>query len=136
MLFPSAIGRAGEYLAASAIELQGWGVSPASLQHIDLLAVRENYVLKIQVKATMRRGGDNRYHFNIVSPRQARITPHNVDIVALAMLDTKQVYFIAACGLRQTFAVNNSMLALKDMETVSWKAAVLQSGILKDEEAP
>lgn len=126
MLTSTAIGRAGEYLAASAIELQGWGVSPASLQYIDLLAVRESCVLKVQVKATLSRDRENRYHFNIASRRQGRIAPQNVDVVAFVMLDTRRVYFRSATGLRATFVVNNTMLALEDIEQESWNAALGQ----------
>lgn len=126
MLTSTAIGRAGEYLAASAIELLGWGVSVANLQHIDFLAVNEDRVLKIQVKATLRRNEEGRYHFTLSARKRSIIKPQNVDIVALAMLDTKRVYFMPACGLGQTFAVNNTVLALKDMERESWDAALEQ----------
>jgi hypothetical protein len=131
MLTSTAIGRAGEYLAASAIELLGWGVSVANLQHIDFLAVNEDRVLKIQVKATMRRNADGRYHFTLSACKRHMIKPQNVDIVALVMLDTKRVYFMSATGLGQTFAVNNTILAMENMEQESWDAALKQCGDAK-----
>jgi hypothetical protein len=131
MLTSTAIGRAGEYLAASAIELLGWGVSVANLQHIDFLAVKQDRVLKIQVKATLHLNERDRYHFTLSARKKSMIKPQNVDIVALAMLDTKRVYFMSAGGLGRSFAVNKTILAMKNMEQESWDAALRQCSATK-----
>lgn len=132
-LWSGAIGRAGEHLAASVIELHGWGVFIASLQHIDLLAVKGKDVLRVQVKATQGRDSGNQYHFSLNRQTSPIITFENVDIVACVMLDIRQVYFMPAYGLTRSFAVNKKMLALEDMERKSWDAALERCGVAQHE---
>jgi hypothetical protein len=131
-LWTSAVGRAGEHFAAAVIELQGWGVFIANLKHIDLLAVKDDKVLRIQVKATQGRDTNNKYHFSLGRGTGKTVCAKSVDIVACVMLDTRRVYFMPAYGLSSSFAVNNKLSALEDMEQRSWEATLKKCAVSPD----
>lgn len=121
----SAIGRAGEFLTAASLESMGWRVSLSSVEHIDLLAISTTRILRVQVKSTAQRNSRNHYAFTLRSTTaRANIQAAEVDIVALAMLDTRQVFYLPAAGLPKCIVLNKTQLNTVDLERTSWASAI------------
>jgi len=116
----------------------GWSVALAPIDHIDLVAMKDGHTLRIQVKSTSKRI-KNHYHFSIKAGRggeaRRRVSRIHVDIVACAMIDIRRVYFMTSNRLPQSFVLSNKMLALDDMESVSWETALRVCGVECHEEA-
>lgn len=108
-------------------------MASASLDDIDLVALRGTTLVRVQVKSTAARSPIG-YRFSLKIGRGKRISRDSVDIIACAMLDLRKVYFMTSSRLPLTYVVKDEKLMVENVEAVSWHAALRECGMLKDEE--
>lgn len=99
----SSVGRIGEYIASAAIEGQGWRVTLAPTDAIDLIAMRDGKIMRVQVKAsntcthnTVRRP---RMQFSMLR-RTGDVVASDIDIYALVDLQQRRARFARHVGRR------------------------------------
>lgn len=120
-------GRMGELLAAAAIEQRGWLAVSATVDHIDIVALKDSEVLRVQVKSgTLRRGDSRRPHYLIQPFTKAAnsLSPAHVDVLAVVALDLRKVIFFSPCNLAKSFRVSPNKFNIVDIERTSWESAV------------
>ena len=83
------IGRVGEYLAAACIEKNGWRVVVATTEGVDLIAMKDKRIKRIQVKASKSPQKDGRWYQFMTSRgiRRRKLTKDDCDIVCLVAVD-------------------------------------------------
>lgn len=95
-------GRIGEYIAAAAIEGQGWQTSLAPMEDIDLLAFSGNRFLRVQVKAASplnsRKGANDKSYAFFLNPK-SEDRASRIDLYAFVALDQRRVTFAPAKNL-------------------------------------
>jgi hypothetical protein len=124
-------GLAGEYLTAAVIlEQEGWQVSMAQQDGIDLVAFKDGKFVTVQVKtATLRTPTDRctpSYHFNLASGRHQKIVKRGVyDILACCAATDRRVWFQAQCCVNQlTMRKSSAFFSKPDLEADTWQRAV------------
>lgn len=120
-------GRMGELLAAAAIEQRGWLAVSATVDHIDIVALRDGDVLRVQVKASTLRVGNHRSPHYMVQPftkASNSLSPEHVDILAVVALDIRKVIFYDPLKVSRCFRVSPNKFNIVDIEKSSWESAV------------
>jgi hypothetical protein len=122
-LSASALGRIGEYLAASVIEQQGWNCIFCPAEGFDLVATYQNRFMRVQVKATQgpdRARGSYRFACSTGSKTKRLLLPTSADIMALVAIDIRRVYFMPVKHLT-TISVRKKPADFTDyVETRTW----------------
>lgn len=108
-------------------------MASASLDNIDLIAIKGTTLVRVQVKSTACKTPKG-YKFSLKSGRYGRVSREFVDVVACAMIDIRKVYFMTSSRLPRTYVVNDNKLMVDNVEATSWQAALRECGVLKDEE--
>jgi len=98
----SASGRVGEYIASAAIESLGWRVTLAPTDAIDLIAMRDGRILRVQVKAsnTLPRAKERDCLKYSTIRKAGGTVPKCVDIFAFVDLQQRRARFARPCGRR------------------------------------
>lgn len=108
-------------------------MATASLDNIDLIAVKGSKLVRVQVKSTERRSPVG-YRFSLKTGRNIPISRDLVDVIACVMIDIRRVYFMTASRLPRTYVVKDNKLIADDVEATSWQAALRECGVVEDEE--
>ena len=124
-------GLIGEYLTAAAIlEQEGWQVSMAQQDKVDLVAWRDGEFMTVQVKAaTLRPQKHQRrpgYHFQLgTGSAMKKIERGAYDILACCAATDRRVWFQAQCCVNQlSMRKPRAFFDCSDIETDSWQRAV------------
>ena len=88
------IGRAGEYLVCSSLELLGFQSALVNAQGFDVLMLEDSEAYRVEVKSAKSKVG-NRYKFatSTGSGSKKMMSPDDCDIVALVALDERMIVF-------------------------------------------
>ena len=131
-------GRIGEFIAAAAIEQRGWLSVAATVDHIDIVALKDGEVLRIQVKAsTLRTGGGRRPQY-IIQPFNRHpdsLNPARVDILAIVALDVRKVIFCDPASVAKCYRISPNKFNIVDIERTSWESAVSEV-MLRKQQSP
>lgn len=124
-------GLIGEYLTAAVIlEQDGWQVSMAQQDAVDLVAWKDGHFVTIQVKtATLRTQKGSRnpgYHFQLGSGSAMKLVKRGAyDILALCAATDRKVWFQAQCCINQlSMRKSPAFFSRPDLEADSWSRAV------------
>jgi hypothetical protein len=99
----ASVGRIGEHIASAAIESLGWRVTLAPTDAIDLIAMRDGRIMRVQVKASNLCAGAGRtprLQFLLLPPSHAEL-PKCIDIFAYVDLQQRRARFARPCGRRK-----------------------------------
>jgi len=131
-------GRIGEFIASAAIEQRGWLSVAATVDHIDIVALKDGEVLRIQVKAsTLRTGGGRRPQY-IIQPFNRHpdsLNPARVDILAIVALDVRKVIFCDPASVAKCYRISPNKFNIVDIERTSWESAVSEV-MLRKQQSP
>ena len=123
------VGRAGDYLVASALEQIGVQVAVVHADNFDLCAWTTGDVYRIECKASMRKSKQrpNAYHFQTRSGGLKRaLTTGSCDIVAFVALDIRMGHFRHISIVRATSTLVSLQQFTAENEIDSWLAATRQ----------
>tara|TARA_R110002020_G_C15970209_1_gene747447 strand:- start:18 stop:407 length:390 start_codon:yes stop_codon:yes gene_type:complete len=83
------VGRAGEFLAAAYMEQNGWRTVMATTEGVDLIAMKDGRIKRVQVKATKSPQKSGRWYQFTVSRGKIRrkLTKEDCDIVCAVAVD-------------------------------------------------
>ena len=128
---PSAkhIGTAGEHLTCSVLFLFGWSPAIIDAEGVDVLAVRNQEILRIQVKSTKKSLDGYSYQWQVSKSIPKRsLSVDDCDIVACVALDIRKLVFFHINDLNEqiTRRVLISKMKSDDIETQSWEEALAQ----------
>ncbi len=88
------VGRVGEFIAAARIEMAGWRAVLAAADGVDLVAMRGDRVVRVQVKATSLLIDATRYRFSTNRGGDRRVLSlDDCDVVALVCTDIGRCIF-------------------------------------------
>ena len=88
------VGRVGEFIAAARIEMAGWRAVLAAADGVDLVAMRGDRVVRVQVKATSLLVDATRYRFSTNRGIDRRVLSlDDCDVVALVCTDIGRCIF-------------------------------------------
>jgi hypothetical protein len=113
------VGRAGEFIAATRIELGGWRAVPATADAVDIVAMSDDgRVLRVQVKSTRKPYTKNGYYyFGTCRGRHRRgLTKSDCDIVAMVALD------LGRCVFRRVEELNRAVTTRLSPDAMSIEA--------------
>ena len=131
-------GRIGEFIAAAAIEQRGWLSVAATVDHIDIVALKDGQVLRVQVKASSLRTGGGRRPQYIIQPYNRSsdsLNPAQVDILAIVALDTRKVIFCDPSTVAKCYRISPNKFNIVDIEKSSWESAVTEV-MLRKQQSP
>jgi hypothetical protein len=123
-------GLIGEYLAAAVILEQGWQVSMAQQDNVDMVAWKDGIFMRVQVKtSTLRSQEKDRspgYHFQTGSGGgKKQIKRGSYDIFALCAATDRRVWFQAQCCVNQmSLRRSRGFFANPNLESDSFQRAV------------
>ena len=96
-------GRAGEFLAAARIEMNGWRAVLATADAVDLIAMRGGRIVRVQVKSTRQPARPGIYRFSTHRGGDRRaLQKTDCDVVALVALDAGRVIFRPVADVQAT----------------------------------
>ncbi len=88
------VGRVGEFMAAARIEMAGWRAVPAAADGVDLVAMRGDRVVRVQVKSTSRLIDATYYQFSTNRGHDRRVLSlDDCDVVAMVCTDIGRCIF-------------------------------------------
>lgn len=99
------VGRAGEFIAAARLEKNGWRAVIADAEGVDLLAMRDNKVVRMQVKssASLQR---NKYYFHTRRGANRRpLTKSDCDVVCFVAVDLGFCFFSKVEKIKSTTTI-------------------------------
>ena len=125
-------GLIGEYIAAAAILAQGWRVSMAQQDRVDLVAWRNNEIfIRVQAKAANLLGNQDgrspRHHFNLGHGCKTKHLPtkDDYDVLCLVSPNARRCLFLPVTSVRQySLRLPASRFESPDVEAESWDKAV------------
>ena len=124
-------GLIGEYLTAAAIlEMDGWQVSMAQQDLVDLVAWKDGQFLTVQVRTATLRQQKKRskpgYHFQLGFGSAMKVTKRgSYDILACCAATHRKVWFQAQCCVNQlSMRKTGAFFEQPDIEGESWDRAV------------
>ena len=124
-------GLIGEYITAAVIlEQEGWQVSMAQQDGVDLVAWKDGQFITVQVKtATLRTQKSSRnpsYHFQLGSGSAMKLVKRGTyDILACCAATDRRVWFQAQCCVNQlSMRKSPAFFSKPDLEADSWDRAV------------
>jgi len=124
-------GLIGEYIAAAAILAQGWRVSMAQQDRVDMVAWNGQEFLRIQAKAASLLGNQDgrspRHHFNLGHGCKTKhlSTKDDYDVLCLVSPNSRRCLFMPVTSVRQySLRLPASRFESPDVEAESWDKAV------------
>ena len=121
------IGTAGEHLTCSVLFTFGWSPSIIDAEGMDIIAVRNQDILRLQVKSTMKKNDVWSYQWQTSKsfPKQP-LTIDDCDIVACVALDMRKIIFfpIEIISKQVTRRTAASKMLSPTIEEDSWKTAL------------
>jgi hypothetical protein len=123
-------GLIGEYIAAAAILAQGWRVSMAQQDRVDMVAWNGQEFLRIQAKAATLLGNQDgrspRHHFNLGHGCKTKHLPtkDDYDVLCLVSPDARRCLFLPVTSVRQYSMRLPASRFTEAAETDSWDKAV------------
>ena len=124
-------GLIGEYIAAAAILAQGWRVSMAQQDRVDMVAWNGQEFLRIQAKAASLLGNQDgrspRHHFNLGHGCKTKHLPtkDDYDVLCLVSPNSRRCLFMPVTSVRQySLRLPASRFESPDVEAESWDKAV------------
>ena len=123
-------GLIGEYIAAAAILGQGWRVSMAQQDRVDMVAWNGQEFLRVQAKAATLLGNQDgrspRHHFNLGHGCKTKHLPtkDDYDVLCLVSPDARRCLFLPVTSVRQYSMRLPASRFTKAAETDSWDKAV------------
>jgi len=124
------IGRVGEYLAAAIITELGWHATFVANAPYDLIATRQDRLLRVQVKTTegaKLHKGSLSYQWSLGAGYAKRgVDPKEYEILCCVGLDARRAFFMSAIQLegKKTLRRSATRIATCDVEAKSWCAVV------------
>ena len=100
-------GLIGEYIAAAAILAQGWRVSMAQQDRVDMVAWNGQEFLRVQAKAASLLGNQDgqspRHHFNLGHGCKTKHLPtkDDYDVLCLVSPNSRRCLFMPVTSVRQ-----------------------------------
>ena len=123
-------GLIGEYIAAAAILAQGWRVSMAQQDRVDMVAWNGQEFLRVQAKAATLLGNQDgrspRHHFNLGHGCKTKHLPtkDDYDVLCLVSPDARRCLFLPVTSVRQYSMRLPASRFTEAAETDSWDKAV------------
>ena len=124
-------GLIGEYIAAAAILAQGWRVSMAQQDRVDMVAWNGQEFLRVQAKAASLLGNQDgrspRHHFNLGHGCKTKHLPtkDDYDVLCLVSPNSRRCLFMPVTSVRQySLRLPASRFESPDVEAESWDKAV------------
>ena len=123
-------GLIGEYIAAAAILAQGWRVSMAQQDRVDMVAWNGQDFLRIQAKTASLLGNKDgrspRHHFQLGHGCKAKHLPtkDDYDVLCLVSPNARRVLFMPVTSIRQYSMRLPASRFTEAAETDSWDKAV------------
>ena len=127
MISAKHIGTAGEHLTCSVLFGFGWSPSIIDAEGMDIVAVKNQDVLRIQVKSTQKPNDNWSYQWQVSKSLPKRpLTIQDCDIVACVALDIRKIAFfhIQTIDKQITRRLSASKISADDMEALTWKEAL------------
>jgi hypothetical protein len=123
-------GLIGEYIAAAAILAQGWRVSMAQQDRVDMVAWNGQEFLRVQAKTASLLGDSDgrspRHHFQLGHGCKAKHLPtkDDYDVLCLVSPNARRVLFMPVTSIRQYSMRLPASRFTEAAETDSWDKAV------------
>lgn len=124
-------GLIGEYIAAAAILAQGWRVSMAQQDRVDMVAWNGQEFLRVQAKAANLLGNKDgrspRHHFQLGHGCKAKHLPtkDDYDVLCLVSPNSRRCLFMPVTSVRQySLRLPASRFESPDVEAESWAKAI------------
>jgi len=123
-------GLIGEYISAAAILAQGWRVSMAQQDRVDMVAWNGQEFLRIQAKAASLLGNQDgrspRHHFNLGHGCKTKHLPtkDDYDVLCLVSPDARRCLFLPVTSVRQYSMRLPASRFTEAAETDSWDKTV------------
>ena len=127
MISAKHIGTAGEHLACSVLFGFGWSPSIIDAEGMDIVAVKNQDILRIQVKSTLKTNDSWSYQWQVSKSLPKRpLTIEDCDIVACVALDIRKIAFfhIEKINKQITRRLSVSKINADDIETRTWEEAL------------
>ena len=123
-------GLIGEYIAAAAILAQGWRVSMAQQDRVDMVAWNGQEFLRVQAKTASLLGNQDgrspRHHFQLGHGCKAKHLPtkDDYDVLCLVSPNARRVLFMPVTSVRQYSMRLPASRFTEAAEVDSWDKAV------------
>jgi hypothetical protein len=123
-------GLIGEYIAAAAILAQGWRVSMAQQDRVDMVAWNGQEFLRVQAKTASLLGNQDgrspRHHFQLGHGCKAKHLPtkDDYDVLCLVSPNARRVLFMPVTSVRQYSMRLPASRFTEAAENDSWDKAV------------
>jgi len=121
------IGTAGEHLTCSVLFTFGWSPSIVDAEGMDIIAVRNQDILRLQVKSTLKKNDTWSYQWQTSKSFPKRpLTIEDCDVVACVALDLRKIIFfpIDIISKQLTRRVALSKMLPPTIEEDSWETAL------------
>lgn len=132
MLSAKHIGTAGEHLACSVLFTFGWSPSIIDAEGMDIIAVRNQDILRIQVKSTLKLIDGYGYQWQVSKSLPKKpLTIDDCDIVACVALDLRKIAFfpIDVISKQLTRRIALSKMIADDIEQRTWEEALSSTNL-------
>lgn len=127
MISAKHIGTAGEHLTCSVLFSFGWSPSIIDAEGMDIIAIRNQDVIRLQVKSTLKPLDEYSYQWQVSksNPKQP-LTIDDCDIVACVALDMRKIVFfpIDTISKQITRRMPRSKMIADDIEQRTWEEAL------------
>jgi hypothetical protein len=124
------IGRVGEYIAAAIITELGWHATFVANAPYDLIATRQDQLLRVQVKTTESaklHSGSLSYQWSLGAGFEKRgVDPKEYEILCCVGLDARRAFFVSALQVegKKTLRRSAARVIVCAAEAKSWCAVV------------
>jgi len=121
------IGTAGEHLTCSVLFTFGWSPSIIDAEGMDIVAVKNQEIIRVQVKSTLKNLDGYSYQWQVNKSLPKRpLTIEDCDIVACVALDLRKIAFfhIDIISKQITRRVSQLKMLADDIEARTWEEAL------------
>ena len=124
------IGRVGEYIAAAIITELGWHATFVANAPYDLIATRQDQLLRVQVKTTESAKlhfGSLSYQWSLGAGFEKRgVDPKEYEILCCVGLDARRAFFVSALQVegKKTLRRSAARVGVCAAEATSWSDVV------------
>jgi hypothetical protein len=121
LLNPELTGAAGEHVACSYLIRNGWRSVILNAEAFDIVSVKKDKSLRVQVKSTGQLSKQNSYQWSISTGgrnTKSAIELGACDLIALVALDINKVMFLTVPDLKRqvTMRKKQDVMMAKDLE--------------------
>lgn len=127
MISAKHIGAAGEHLTCSVLFAFGWSPAIIDAEGMDIIAVRNQEIVRVQAKSTLKRLDGYSYQWQVSKGLPKRsLTKDDCDIVACVALDLRKIAFfqIDVISKQLTRRMSLSKMLSPNLEEDSWQLAL------------